>query len=131
MPCTSSHRSSEASRAAERPERDRVDTSHQLGVDVRDRVEHSCGTPAGVRRLAPRAVKLAAAIVAMAGCAAVSLAQGPPAMPDITFPVDTASIGTKLAAAGATVLLIVFLYKVGFGYVKALFSKVFRSAKPG
>lgn len=47
-----------------------------------------------------------------------------PTMTDIDFPIDPASIGTAVAAAGALVLLIVFGYKVGFGLVKKVLTRV-------
>lgn len=55
----------------------------------------------------------------LAVCGAVAMA-GPPTMDPIVFPVDLASIGTAIAAAGVAVLLIIFAYKVAFYFVRKL-----------
>lgn len=71
------------------------------------------------------------ALLGLASCVAASsvLAQGgPPDMPAITFPISTASIGTAIATAGATILFLVFGYKVGFRAVYALAAKVMSAA---
>ena len=62
--------------------------------------------------------KFAAASVALASLGTFALAQGsPPTMPAITFPIDTASIVTAIATAGATLLILVFGVRVGFKFV--------------
>lgn len=66
-------------------------------------------------------------VAAIAGTAMSALAQsGPPAMGDVDFPVSPSSIGEKIAAAGAVILLIVFATAVGFILVKRLFSMLTR-----
>lgn len=46
---------------------------------------------------------------------------GTPTMPTVTFPVTPASIATAIAAAGATILLLVFSTGIGFSLVKKLY----------
>jgi len=64
------------------------------------------------------------ALFASLACASVTLAQGPPSMPAITFPVDTASVVTALVTAGATILILVFGPKIGFGLVWKLMKRI-------
>lgn len=60
-------------------------------------------------------------VAAVAGLAALaSPAFAAPTMDAIDFPIDIASVGTALAAAGAAILLIVFGLWVGFKLVKRL-----------
>lgn len=53
-------------------------------------------------------------------CGLASSALAAPTMGPIEFPIDIASVGTALAAAGAAILLIVFGLWVGFKLVKRL-----------
>jgi len=60
-------------------------------------------------------------VAAVAGLAALSSpVLAAPTMDAIDFPIDIASVGTALAAAGAAILLIVFALWIGFKLVKRL-----------
>jgi hypothetical protein len=74
--------------------------------------------------LRSRALILACVVAASA---APAMAQTTPSMEAIEFPIDPASIGLAVAGAGATILLIVFGYKVGFGLVKRVLSRVHKA----
>jgi hypothetical protein len=52
-------------------------------------------------------------------------------MDSVSFPIDPASIGAAVAAAGAAALLVVFGWVVGFAFVKRLQSRVFASVDGG
>lgn len=64
------------------------------------------------------------AVLATLLAAPVAMAGGPPTMPAVTFPVDTASIATAIGVAGGTILLAVFGVVIGFSLVKKLFFRV-------
>lgn len=66
---------------------------------------------------------LAAATLA-AFAASPVLAQSPPAMPAVTFPVDTASVVTVIVAAGATIMLLWFGPRLAFRLIRGLFRKL-------
>lgn len=69
--------------------------------------------------------------LAFAVCAAAAItpvaSASVPSMEPITFPVDVFSVGTAIAAAGVTVLLIWFGYKIAFGLVKKLLNRLHRA----
>ena len=70
--------------------------------------------------IALSAIGLVAAITPVASASV-------PTMDAITFPVDVVSVGTAIAAAGVTVLLIWFGYKIAFGLVKKLLNRLHRA----
>lgn len=67
-------------------------------------------------------------VAALAGAFITPVASASvPSMAPITFPVDVVSVGTAIAAAGVTVLLIWFGYKIAFGLVKKLLNRLHRA----
>lgn len=75
-----------------------------------------------MKRFLPAAVGLAAVAIA-----SPVIAQGPPAMGDVTLPVDAASVGTKISAIGGTIMLICFGVIVAFTVAWKLFRRIKRA----
>ena len=72
-----------------------------------------------------RIAKRVAAGAVVAGLALPAMAQyTPPSMTAVDFPIDAASIGTVVATAGATALLVIFGWVVGFRLIKAIMHRV-------
>jgi hypothetical protein len=72
-----------------------------------------------------RTLAIAAAVLGAA--AAPALADGPPAMPAIVFPIDVTSVVTAVATAGGVILLAYFGIKIGFALAKKLGSRLTKS----
>jgi len=76
-----------------------------------------------MERFRSRWLRLVAVGSALALSASMAAATPPP-LPDIVFPINTASIATKIGVAGAAILLLVFGVAIGFSFVKKLMKRV-------
>lgn len=83
------------------------------------------------RKIGEKTMAVMGAAVLTLGLAAERVMAQPPAMDPVEFPLDPATVGSEIAAGGATIWGIAIPIVIGFALVGALIWKVLGGARRG